>query len=322
MNSFKGGRARSPTRSASRFWLRPSPITRSTCSTRTAPSPAGMRAPALQGLCGRGDHRPAFSLFYTEEDRAAGVPAARCDGRREGRFEAEGWRVRKDGTPLLGERRDRPDPRRQTANWSASPRSRATSASGSWPRSAARRARSGSACWSQGVTDYAIYMLDPEGHRDQLERGRASKSRAIAADEIVGQHFSRFYTAEDRRAGLPQPRWRRRARDGRFESEGWRVRKDGTPVLGRRRHRSRSATRRAAPRLRQDHARHHRARQRRGSAGERPCERAPAPEDGGHRKLTRRRARFQQILKVVRGNLDMLHLAPTRSAPQRRSTMP
>ena len=80
-----------------------------------------------------------------------------------------------------------------------------------------------------GVTDYAIYMLDARRARRQLERRRRSASRATRADEIIGQHFSRFYTDEDRAAGLPGARAGRPPRDeGKFEAEGWRVRKDGT----------------------------------------------------------------------------------------------
>lgn len=79
----------------------------------------------------------------------------------------------------------------------------------------------------QGVADYAIYMLDPEGHVSSWNPG-AQRIKGYTQQEILGQHFSRFYTEEDRTAGLP---WRAldiAAKDGRFENEGWRVRKDGS----------------------------------------------------------------------------------------------
>ena len=79
----------------------------------------------------------------------------------------------------------------------------------------------------QGVTDYAIYMLDPEGRVTNWNAG-AERIKGYAADEIVGQHFSRFYTPEDveRRRACASLETARR--EGRYEAEGWRVRKDGS----------------------------------------------------------------------------------------------
>ena len=96
----------------------------------------------------------------------------------------------------------------------------------------------------QGVTDYAIYMLDPQGIVTNWNAG-AQRFKGYTEDEIVGQHFSRFYTEEDRQAGLPARALETAAREGRFEHEGWRVRKDGTPLLGQRRHRPDPRRRRA-----------------------------------------------------------------------------
>ncbi len=78
----------------------------------------------------------------------------------------------------------------------------------------------------QGVTDYAIFMLDPKGVVTNWNPG-AWRIKGYRADEIIGQHFSRFYTAEDRANGLPQRALATAAQEGRFEGEGWRVRKDG-----------------------------------------------------------------------------------------------
>ncbi len=77
------------------------------------------------------------------------------------------------------------------------------------------------------VTDYAIYMLDPTGTVVSWNTG-AQRFKGYTAAEIIGSHFSRFYVEEDRQGGLPQHALEVAARDGKFESEGWRVRKDGS----------------------------------------------------------------------------------------------
>src|SRR5829696_2768504 len=73
----------------------------------------------------------------------------------------------------------------------------------------------------EAVTDYAIYMLDPTGVVTSWNPG-ARRFKGYEASEILGGHFSRFYTEEDRRAGLPQRALETSAREGRFESAGWR----------------------------------------------------------------------------------------------------
>jgi PAS domain S-box-containing protein len=78
-----------------------------------------------------------------------------------------------------------------------------------------------------GVTDYALFMLDPNGLVVNWNVG-AERIKGYAADEIVGQHFSRFYTDRDRAAGLPVRALHIAAQEGRYEAEGWRVRKDGS----------------------------------------------------------------------------------------------
>ena len=77
------------------------------------------------------------------------------------------------------------------------------------------------------ITDYAIYMLDPGGVVTTWNPG-ARRFKGYNESEILGEHFSRFYTAEDRATGLPQRALETAAREGRFENEGWRVRKDGS----------------------------------------------------------------------------------------------
>jgi PAS domain S-box-containing protein len=78
----------------------------------------------------------------------------------------------------------------------------------------------------EAVNDYAIFMLDPTGHIVNWNRG-ARRIKGYADWEIIGQHFSRFYTEEDRRNGVPQQALATASRTGRYEAEGWRVRKDG-----------------------------------------------------------------------------------------------
>ncbi|WP_377701759.1 PAS domain S-box protein [Pseudoduganella sp. UC29_71] len=168
-----------------------------------------------------------FSRFYSAEDRAAGRPArALAAARDTGRFEDEGWRVRKDGTRfwasvvldpirdhdgvLLGYAkitRDITDRRREQEALHASE----------------ERFR----LLVQGVTDYAIYMLSPEGLVTNWNEG-ARRIKGYDSDDVVGTHFERFYTEEDRAAGLPMYALATARREGRFEREGWRVRKDGS----------------------------------------------------------------------------------------------
>lgn len=80
----------------------------------------------------------------------------------------------------------------------------------------------------QGFTDYAIYLLSPEGNITSWNSG-AQRNKGYLPEEVVGTHFSRFYTEEDRDAGLPAIALETAAREGRFEKkEGVRVRKDGS----------------------------------------------------------------------------------------------
>src|SRR5471030_2437922 len=77
------------------------------------------------------------------------------------------------------------------------------------------------------ITDYAIYMLDPQGVVSSWNPG-AQRFKGYAAEEILGRHFSCFYTEEDRAAGLPANGLATARREGRWETEGWRLRKDGS----------------------------------------------------------------------------------------------
>jgi PAS domain S-box-containing protein len=171
-----------------------------------------------------GEH---FSRFYLPEDRDAGLPArALATAASEGRFESEGWRVRKDGNRywahvVIDAIRD---PSGQLLGFAKitrdlSERKRA--------EVELKRSEEQFRLLVQGVTDYAIYMLDPSGNVASWNAG-AQRIKGYQPDEIIGKHFSSFYTDEDKAVGLPATALDVAAKEGRFEKEGWRLRKDGT----------------------------------------------------------------------------------------------
>ena len=79
----------------------------------------------------------------------------------------------------------------------------------------------------QGVTDYAIFMLDPSGRVINWNPG-AARIKGYTREEILGQHFSQFYTEEDKQVGVHRKAIETAERTGKYEAEGWRVRKDGS----------------------------------------------------------------------------------------------
>jgi PAS domain S-box-containing protein len=171
-----------------------------------------------------GEH---FSRFYTEDDKASGLPAfALRTAEHEGRFEQEGWRVRKDGTLMWAHVVIDPirDPSGKLVGFAKITRDISEQKRA---REALRLSEERFRLLVQGVTDYAIYMLDPEGRIANWNTG-AQRFKGYTEQEIVGEHFSRFYTDEDRQTGLPKRGLETAIREGRFEHEGWRVRKDGS----------------------------------------------------------------------------------------------
>ncbi|HXV00400.1 MAG TPA: PAS domain S-box protein [Caulobacteraceae bacterium] len=169
----------------------------------------------------------SHARFFTPEDQAAGVPAAaRRAALAEGRYEGEGWRVRKDGSRYWAHAVIEPvhTPSGTLIGFAIVTRDL------SQRRAAAetlRRTEEQFRLLVQGVTDYAIYMIDPAGRVTNWNAG-AERIKGYRAEEIIGDNFSRFYTAEDRAAGAPEVALRTARCEGRFEKEGWRVRKDGT----------------------------------------------------------------------------------------------
>ncbi|MGY6282084.1 PAS domain S-box protein [Methylorubrum extorquens] len=171
-----------------------------------------------------GEH---FSRFYTAEDRATDLPTRALHiAATEGRFEQEGWRVRKDGSlmwahvlidPIRSEDGQLVGYAKITRDLSER---KAT-------QEALQQSEQRFRLLVQGVQDYAIYMLDPQGKVSSWNRG-AQRFKGYTDAEIIGEHFSRFYTDEDRATDLPTRALRTAADEGRFEAEGWRLRKDGT----------------------------------------------------------------------------------------------
>ncbi|MBV9332051.1 MAG: PAS domain S-box protein [Alphaproteobacteria bacterium] len=172
----------------------------------------------------RGKH---FSIFYTKEDCASGVPATMLQAAaRDGRYEGEHVRVRKDGShywanvvvdPIHSEQGELIGYAKSTRDISER---RAT-------QDALSESERQLRLLIEGVIDYAIYMIDPNGIVTNWNAG-AQRIKGYAPNEIIGQHFSLFYTEEDRAAGKPLRSIQAASEHGRFESEGWRVRKDGS----------------------------------------------------------------------------------------------
>jgi PAS domain S-box-containing protein len=161
-----------------------------------------------------------FSKFYPPEDLASNKPAKELEvAEAQGSLEDEGWRLRKDGSRF----------------WASVVISRVLDDDGNLvgfgkitrDLTERRETEQQYRRLIEGVSDYAIYSLDPKGNVTSWNAG-VRRLKGYEAHEIVGQHFSRFYGEEDVARGLPQHVLDTAAREGHFEGEGWRVRKDGT----------------------------------------------------------------------------------------------
>lgn len=168
-----------------------------------------------------------FSVFYPEHDVASGKPVRELEiANRDGRYEDEGWRVRKDGsqfwanvviTRLIDDHGKLVGFAKVTRDLTQRRRAEEEL------RESEERFR----LIVHSVRDYGIFMLDPNGFVASWNQG-AQNIKGYSAEDIIGRHFSTFYPEEDLANGKPAMELRVAARVGRFEDEGWRIRKDGT----------------------------------------------------------------------------------------------
>jgi PAS domain S-box-containing protein len=168
-----------------------------------------------------------FSIFYDSEVLGAGKPQQELETAvRDGRVEDEGWRVRKDGgrfwaNTIITLLRDEQGAIRGFVSVTRDMTAR---------REAEEQLRQSTEVFQllvSAVRDYAIFMLDPEGNIATWNVG-AQRIKQYAPAEIIGRHFSTFYTEEDIRDGKPARELAIARAEGSVEDEGWRVRKDGS----------------------------------------------------------------------------------------------
>jgi PAS domain S-box-containing protein len=167
-----------------------------------------------------------FGTFYTPEDRILGLPAfALATALREGKFETEGWRMRRDGTRFLASVVI--DPIYEDGRLVGFAKVTRDISERQHAQDTLRESERQFRLLVGGVTDYALYMLDPDGRVTSWNAG-GQRIKGYRPEEIIGQEFSKFYTPADRKNGKPARALQIAREAGRYEEEGWRVRKDGS----------------------------------------------------------------------------------------------
>jgi PAS domain S-box-containing protein len=168
-----------------------------------------------------------FSIFYPEEDKAARRPQRDLEiADREGRYVEEGWRIRKNGERFRAHVTISPlrDPDGRLSGYSKVTRDVTELRDAN---EAYRQSEEKFRLMVEAVRDYAIFLLDPDGRIASWNVG-AERLKGYKADEIIGKHFSIFYPEEARSRDHPGEELRRAKAEGRYEEEGYRVRKDGS----------------------------------------------------------------------------------------------
>ncbi len=190
----------------------------------TSWNPGAQRLTGYQASEILGQH---CATFCVEDDRRQGMPDLALElSARDGTFVAEGWRIRKDGSCFWAH--VVVDPMRDQAGALLGFSMITRDISERRKRELTfKRIEDQFSLMVQGVTDYGVYMLDADGNVSSWNTG-VQRITGYREEEILGKDFSVFYTEEDRRKGDPRRALDAAARDGRFENEVWRVRKDGS----------------------------------------------------------------------------------------------
>jgi PAS domain S-box-containing protein len=171
-----------------------------------------------------------FSIFYSEEDQRDGLPdRALAEAVRCGSFESEGWRVRKGDIRFWAQVVIDPirDEMGELVGFAKITRDLSERQAA---KNALRQTEDQFRLLVQSVTDHVIYLLDPAGLVSSWN-ATAQRISGYSPDEVIGRHFSMFFTEEGRGKGEPARALEIAAQDGRFQKEGWRVRKNGDVFL-------------------------------------------------------------------------------------------